>query len=63
MLGDTELVGVWGRDPARTGAFADRFGIQGHTDLDRLLAEVDAVAMAVPPDVPAISEPYRGATA
>ncbi|HWC42328.1 MAG TPA: Gfo/Idh/MocA family oxidoreductase, partial [Actinomycetota bacterium] len=50
---DTELVAVWGRDPAKTAAFADRFGIQGHDDLDRLLAEVDAVAVAVPPDVQA----------
>jgi predicted dehydrogenase len=50
---DTELVAVWGRDPARTAAFAERFGIQGHDDLDRLLAEVDAVAIAVPPDVQA----------
>src|SRR5215216_2144389 len=49
----TELVGVWGRDPARTEAFAARFGIRGHLDLDRLLAEVDAVAIAVPPDVQA----------
>ena len=50
---DTELVGVWGRDPARIEAFAARFGIQGHDDLKRLLAEVDAVAIAVPPDVQA----------
>src|SRR5215218_10405920 len=50
---DTELVGVWGRDPAKTEAFAARFGIRGHTDLDRLLAEVGAVAVAVPPDVQA----------
>jgi predicted dehydrogenase len=49
----TELVAVWGRDPAKTAAFAERFGIQGHDDLDRLLAEVDAVAVAVPPDVQA----------
>ena len=49
----TELVGVWGRDPAKTEAFAARFGIRGHADLDRLLAEVDAVAIAVPPDVQA----------
>jgi len=49
----TELVAVWGRDPARTEAFAARFGIRGHDDLDRLLAEVDAVAVAVPPDVQA----------
>ena len=26
---DTELVAVWGRDPARTGAFAERFGPTG----------------------------------
>ena len=50
---DTELVAVWGRDPAKTEAFAERFGIRGHDDLDRLLAEVDAVAVAVPPDVQA----------
>jgi predicted dehydrogenase len=49
----TELVGVWGRDPAKTEAFAARFGVRGHVDLDRLLAEVDAVAVAVPPDVQA----------
>jgi predicted dehydrogenase len=48
-----ELVAVWGRDPARTDAVARRFGIAGHRDLDRLLAEVDAVAIAVPPDVQA----------
>jgi predicted dehydrogenase len=50
---ETELVGIWGRDPARTRAAAERFGIAGHTDLDGLLAEVDAVAIAVPPDVQA----------
>ena len=50
---DADLVGVWGRDPAKTEAAAARFGIAGYTDLDRLLAEVDAVAMAVPPDVQA----------
>ena len=50
---DAELVAVWGRDPARTEAFADRFGIRGYGDLERLLAEVDAVAVAVPPDVQA----------
>ena len=49
----TELVAVWGRDLARTEAAAARFGIRGHTDLDRLLAEVDAVAIAVPPNVQA----------
>jgi predicted dehydrogenase len=48
-----DLVGVWGRDPAKTDAAARRFGVAGHTDLDRLLAGVDAVAVAVPPDVQA----------
>ena len=50
---DAQLVGVWGRDPAKAEAVAARFGIRGHTDLDRLLEEVDAVAVAVPPDVQA----------
>jgi predicted dehydrogenase len=50
---DAELVAVWGRDPAKTEELAGRFGIRGHGDLDRLLAEVDAVAVAVPPDVQA----------
>jgi predicted dehydrogenase len=50
---EAELVGVWGRDPAKTEAVAARFGIKGHADLDRLLGEVDAVAVAVPPDVQA----------
>jgi predicted dehydrogenase len=48
-----DLVGFWGRDPAKTDAAARRFGVAGHTDLDRLLAEVEAVAIAVPPDVQA----------
>lgn len=50
---DAELAGIWGRDPARTEAAAARFGVPGFTDLDRLLAEVEAVAIAVPPDVQA----------
>jgi predicted dehydrogenase len=50
---ETDLVGIWGRDPARTAAAAGRFGVPGFVDLDELLAEVDAVALAVPPDVQA----------
>jgi predicted dehydrogenase len=49
----TDLVGIWGRDPAKTEAVAARFGVAGFTDLDQMLAEVDAVAIAVPPDVQA----------
>jgi predicted dehydrogenase len=48
-----DLVAIWGRDPAKTDTAARRFGVTGHTDLDRLLAEVEAVAIAVPPDVQA----------
>jgi predicted dehydrogenase len=51
--GDTELVGVWGRDPAKAEAFGRRFGVAAYPDLDRLLSEVEAVAVAVPPDVQA----------
>jgi predicted dehydrogenase len=51
--GHADLVGIWGRDPAKTEAAARRFGAAGYRDLDRLLAEVDAVAIAVPPDVQA----------
>jgi predicted dehydrogenase len=46
-----ELVGVWGRDPAKAEAVARRFGVRAFADLDRLLDEVEAVAVAVPPDV------------
>jgi predicted dehydrogenase len=58
---ETELVGFWGRDPAKAEAAAARFGVAGHTDLDRLLAEVDAVAVAVPPDAQAELAPRAAA--
>ena len=47
---DAELVGVWGRDPAKAAAAAEEYGATGYADLDALLAEVDAVSVAVPPD-------------
>ena len=51
--GQADLVAIWGRDPAKTDAAARRFRVTAYGDLDRLLAEVDAVAIAVPPDVQA----------
>jgi predicted dehydrogenase len=48
-----ELVGVWGRNPAKAEALAGRFGVRGYEDLEALLEAVDAVAVAVPPDVQA----------
>ncbi|WP_222267396.1 Gfo/Idh/MocA family protein [Modestobacter marinus] len=48
---DAELVGVWGRDLAKAKAAGAQFDVPGTTDLDELLADVDAVSIAVPPDV------------
>jgi predicted dehydrogenase len=50
---DAEFVGVWGRDPAKAAALADRHGVRGYADLDALFADVDAVTVALPPDVQA----------
>jgi predicted dehydrogenase len=48
-----ELVGVWGRDLAKAKAVGAQFDVPGFGDLDALLAEVDAVAVSLPPDVQA----------
>lgn len=48
-----ELVGVWGRDPAKAGELAGRYGCRPFPDADELIAAVDAVAVALPPDVQA----------
>jgi predicted dehydrogenase len=50
---DATLVGVWGRDPAKAAAVAGRYGARPYPDLDALLDDVDAVAIALPPDVQA----------
>src|SRR3979490_147024 len=50
---DADLVGVWGRDPSKTAALATEFGAQPYADVDALLADVDALTFAVPPDVQA----------
>jgi predicted dehydrogenase len=48
-----EFVGVWGRHLANAEAVAERFGVRAFADLDELLRVVDAVAIALPPDVQA----------
>ena len=48
-----ELAGVWGRDPQAAAALAAEHGAVGFADVDALLAAVDGVAFAVPPDVQA----------
>jgi predicted dehydrogenase len=48
-----ELVGVWGRDVTKATALADEYGAAAYPEIDDLLADVDAVAVALPPDVQA----------
>jgi predicted dehydrogenase len=48
-----ELVGVWGRDQARTQAAATELGARAYADLDALIGDVEALTFAVPPDVQA----------
>ncbi|MDM4720554.1 Gfo/Idh/MocA family oxidoreductase [Micromonospora sp. WMMA1363] len=47
------LVGVWGRDPAKAAALAQRYGVPAFEDADALIDACDAVAVALPPDVQA----------
>jgi predicted dehydrogenase len=47
------LAAVWGRDPDKARKLGDRHGVPGFGDLDAALDGVDAVAVALPPDVQA----------
>ncbi|QMU71343.1 Gfo/Idh/MocA family protein [Streptacidiphilus sp. P02-A3a] len=47
------LAGVWGRDPEKAEALARRYGVPAFRDADALIEAVDAVAVALPPDVQA----------
>jgi predicted dehydrogenase len=48
---EAELVGVWGRDPAKAAALAGAHGVTAYPEVDALIADVDAIAVALPPDV------------
>jgi predicted dehydrogenase len=50
---EAELAGVWGRSPEKAAVLADRYGVRAYPDADGLIADVDAVAVALPPDVQA----------
>ncbi|GAB2574117.1 oxidoreductase [Paractinoplanes abujensis] len=50
---DVEFVGVWGRNPDKSAELAAEHGIQAYGNQDDLIADVDAVAIALPPDVQA----------
>jgi predicted dehydrogenase len=46
-----EFVAVWGRNPDAAGQLAATYDATAHRDIDTFLADVDAVAFSVPPDV------------
>ena len=46
-----ELVGIWGRDLAKAKAVGAEFDVPGFAGVDELLAQVDAVSIALPPSV------------
>ncbi|MEV6115394.1 Gfo/Idh/MocA family oxidoreductase [Streptomyces sp. NPDC052109] len=46
-----EFAGVWGRRPEAAKALAEQYGVPAYDDVDALLADVDAVAVALPPSV------------
>ncbi|MFE1029394.1 Gfo/Idh/MocA family protein [Streptomyces sp. NPDC058818] len=48
-----DFVGVWGRRPDAAEELADRHGTRAYDDADALLADVEAVAVALPPAVQA----------
>ncbi|MEU1575156.1 Gfo/Idh/MocA family oxidoreductase [Streptomyces collinus] len=47
------FAGVWGRRPEAAKELAERHGVRTYDDVDALFADVDAVAVALPPDVQA----------
>jgi predicted dehydrogenase len=50
---ELELTGVWGRRPEAAASLAGAFGSRPYDDVDRLIADVEAVAIALPPSVQA----------
>jgi predicted dehydrogenase len=58
---EAELVGIWGRDPAKAETLAAQFGAQPFSDVDLLIGSVEALAFSVPPDVQAEIAEHAGA--
>ncbi|NBE56702.1 Gfo/Idh/MocA family oxidoreductase [Streptomyces sp. YC537] len=50
---EVRLVGVWGRRPEAAAELAENLGTRAYDDADALIADVDAVAVALPPDIQA----------
>ncbi|MEU6071763.1 MULTISPECIES: Gfo/Idh/MocA family protein [Streptomyces] len=51
--GELDFAGVWGRRPQAASALAEQYGTRAYDDVDALLDDVDAVAVALPPTVQA----------
>ncbi|MEU1852799.1 Gfo/Idh/MocA family oxidoreductase [Streptomyces sp. NPDC019990] len=52
-LEELDFAGVWGRRPEAAKELAERHGVRAYDDVDELFGDVDAVAVALPPDVQA----------
>src|SRR4051794_36362928 len=50
---EVELAGVWGRRPEAAAAIAETFGGRPYADVDALIDDTEAVAIALPPAVQA----------
>ncbi|MEV3973388.1 Gfo/Idh/MocA family oxidoreductase [Streptomyces sp. NPDC050698] len=51
--GELDFTGVWGRRPEAAKELAERYGVRAYDDVDELFADVEAVAVALPPEVQA----------
>ncbi|MEU6198796.1 Gfo/Idh/MocA family oxidoreductase [Streptomyces sp. NPDC047061] len=51
--GSLDFAGVWGRRPEAAAELAGEYGVRAYEDVDTLLGDVDAVAVALPPVVQA----------
>jgi predicted dehydrogenase len=50
---DVEFVGVWGRNATKAADLAGQYGAKGYPTAEALIGDVDAIAVALPPDVQA----------
>lgn len=48
-----EFAGVWGRHPEKARSVAGRWGVRAYDDVEALIGDVDAIAVALPPGVQA----------
>jgi predicted dehydrogenase len=50
---DVEFAGVWGRNESKAATLAGEYGAKAYPTIDGLIEDVDAVAIALPPDIQA----------